>query len=38
MNALWIPMIESPIQVTRKTANIVRICAIGQRSSVSPMR
>ena len=38
MNELWMPMIASPIQVTRNTAAMVMICAISQRSSVSPMR
>ena len=38
MNELWMPMIESPIQVTRNTATMVMICAISQRSSVSPIR
>ena len=38
MNELWMPMIDSPIQVTRNTATMVMICAISQRSSVSPIR
>ena len=38
MNELWMPMIASPIQVTANTTNMVMICAISQRSSVSPMR
>ena len=38
MNELWMPMMASPIQVTRNTAAMVMICAISQRSSVSPMR
>ncbi len=38
MNELGIPMIASPTQVTKNTAAMVMICAISQRSSVSPMR
>src|SRR5690349_12729528 len=35
MNELWMPMIDSPIQVTRNTATMVMICAISQRSSLA---
>ena len=38
MNELWMPITARPIQVTKNTAAMVTICAISQRSSVSPMR
>ena len=38
MKELWMPMMASPIQVMTNTANMVRSCAISQRSRVSPMR